>query len=209
MAFTILGAAHAMTRQEIPTDVASSQADFYGTGEKTAWSVVDKNVGDLAILPAEAVFHLRYGLKMNTFRDVSEPIYFRDFVTMRMAPANIELTGDHFKDFVTGLVSQKDGMHMARRRATVVFTAQWPYATTLVVRGRASRPTRLRVGRGGWLGRRAWGEVQLDEAMHDVKMTIPPGSFDSGIVDIVFERDSDEPDVTLANLHIDDETQYP
>jgi hypothetical protein len=208
LAFTTLGATHAVTVGRIPTDTGSSQANFYGTGEQVGWSLLDEYVGDVAVLPAELLFRVRYGLPCRAFRDATESIYFIDYVTLHVQPVEIDLTSGGSKDRVTGLEGRGDGMHMTGRRASVVFAAQWRNATTMVLRGRASRPTRLRVGRGGWFGTHPWGEVELDSDLRDVRLAIPPNGFDSGIVDIVFERGAGETDVTLTNVRIEDETKY-
>jgi hypothetical protein len=176
--FTIFGAVYAMGWGYIPTDVGSSQAGFYGEGEKEAWRLLDDGVGDLSILPAEWVFHMRYGVPMNAFRDASEDI----------KPGEISLLKGRHANLVTGVAPTADGMRLEGRRATIVFATQWPKATTAVLRGRAASPVRLRLGLGGSFSTKWWGEVTLDATGHDATLTIPPGAFDSGIVEVVLER---------------------
>jgi hypothetical protein len=191
MAFTILGAVQGFKMGRIGSDTGASQEGLYGEGEKAAWSFVDEQVGDLAILPAEIVFHLRYGLPMNAFREASTHLFTGD----------INLTA-HARS-VTGLESTPEGMRFSGRRATVVFATEWPHPTRFTVRGRAQEPTRLRVGYGSWIGTRWWGEVTLDRSGRDAAVAIPPGGSDSGIVEVVFERVEPGQPVLLTGLQID------
>jgi hypothetical protein len=210
LAFTISGAAFAMARGRIPTDVGSSQAGLYGQGDLTAWQILDEKFGDVAILPAEIAFSLRYGLPMNAFRDATEPLVDRNILTLDWNKHEVDLANGHHANLVTGFSSAPEGMHLLGRRGTVVFAAQWPFATELAVTARAAHSVRARVGRALALGRtEIWGETVVDPVAQTRIVPIPSGSFESGIVAVAIECDDPDADLVVSRIRVDDTTAYP
>lgn len=209
VAFTIAGAAYAMTHGHIPTDYGSSQAGLYGEGERAAWGVVDDKLGDVSILPAELLFKLRYGLAMNAFRDATEPLYQRDFQTLGWQRNEIDFAGGQHANLTTGFESAKDGLHLSGRRGTIVFAAQWPYATRATLAIRAEHPATVRVGSALAFGRTdRWGELTADPVEGRKSVDIPSGSFESGIVAIAIECDDPSVGVVVHRLRIEDTTDW-
>jgi hypothetical protein len=207
-AWVIVGAAGALTRGRISTDNPSSQSDLYGGGGAMFWLILDERVGDVAILPAELVFRLRYGLPMQAFRDATEPRYQRNYRTMDWEATQIDFKDGNNKILTRGFMSDEGGLHPRARRATVVFAAQWPFATTLIVHGRARTPTKVRIGRGTLFGTVWYDDLALGTEMQDASTSIPAGGFDSGILELVFECDLGA-EVVIESLKIDDTTHYP
>jgi hypothetical protein len=210
-AFTILGATYGLGRDRVPTEVGLSQADLYGTGDQVAWGFLDEHLGDVAVLPAEIVFHLRYGLAMNAFRDATEPrYYYRDYRTMVLGPNGLDLTRRQHAKLLAGFVARDDGEHIDGVRGSLVFAAFWPYATGIAVTSHASEGTRLKVGRGGPFGTRTWfGEIATGPRETTSVLPIPRGGFDSGLVEIVFERIGGPADVAISAVTFEDTTRYP
>jgi hypothetical protein len=205
VAFTTAGAARAPS---LGVDTSHyTQAEIYGSGARVAWGMVDR-FGDLAILPAEVLFHLRYGLPMRSFREATEPTYQRDYRTMAKPDMDMDLRHGKRAAQVTGFDSVDDGMKMTDKRATLVFAAEWPFATNLVVLAKSSAPTELRVGRGTATGTTWFGTREIGAGSIRVAWDVPPGGFDSGIMELVFERVGPGAEVTVASLRIEDSGQY-
>jgi hypothetical protein len=207
IAFANAGAARAPSLGVEMGDHGVTQAFQYGSGARVAWGAVD-HFGDLAILPAEIVFHLRYGLTMPSFREASEPLYMRKYRTMERPDTTIDLRHGHRIAEVTGFDSGDYGMRMTGKRATVVFAADWPFATDVILEAHSSNPAQLRVGLGTatgthWFGTRVVG-AGSDSTMWDV----PPGAFDSGIVELVFERPDTRAYIVFSSVRIEDAGQY-
>lgn len=208
VAFAIVGASYTLGR-DVSTEVGTSQAGLYGAGTRASWQALDDHIGDLSILPAELVFHLRYGLRMNAFRDATEPLYERNYRTMEWGGHEIDLTHDQHGNVTTGFTSEDDGRHMVGRRGTVVFAAQWPFATTILVKALATPPTHLLVGRGTPFGVRWYGDILVGATETTSSLAIPEGGFDSGLLELVFERADVAGDVSIRWVGFEDSTVYP
>jgi hypothetical protein len=210
LAFTLVGAAFALGRGRIPTDSGSSQAGLYGQGEQTAWQIVDEKLGDVSILPAELVFTLRYGLPMNAFRDATEPLVVRNFLTLGWERHEIDFANGQHANLVTGFTSIPEGIRLTARRGTIVFAAGWPYATELVVNARSTRPVHARVGRSLAFGRmETWGDFSAEPNLQTRTIQVPRGSYESGIVAIAIECDDPTADLVVSRIRIEDTTVYP
>jgi len=169
-----------------------SQEELYGLGPATVWKLLDRHVGDLAILPAEIVFKLRYGLPMNAFRDVCEPWFLRDYHSMAMR-SNVPPPADgRWTNHVTGLDQTPQGMHMTARRSTLVFAAQWPFANRLDVTLRSQTPVRVAIARGRVWGNVAYGVVEIPggDQPFATSLPIPEDGFDSGLMELVLASDA-------------------
>ncbi len=182
-----------------------SQEELYGGAGAVVWKWADR-LGDLAVLPAEVVFRLRYGLPMNAFRAASEPRYARNYRTMERPVAELELRAS--EDQLTGFTKVGDDMVMTGKRSTFVFTPEWPYATDLSVQASATPGTELRVGRRTWTGTVWYGSQTLASTVGAVKYSIPVGGFDSGLFELVFERADDGGKVVIRSIRIEDDAVY-
>jgi len=94
-------------------------------------------------------------------------------------------------------------------RATFVFAAQWPFATQILVNAMATPATHVRVGRGTPFGVVWYGDILAQPTEATAVRPIPAGGFDSGIVEIVFERADLAGDVRISRLTFEDSTVYP
>ncbi|MBK8996313.1 MAG: glycosyltransferase family 39 protein [Myxococcales bacterium] len=187
------------TRGTIPCCRGASQAVQYGESSKMLWAAVDSKIGDIAVYPAALAFAARYRVHPNRWRDATQSDWYtRDFRTLRFGAQGFAL-GD--KRLVTeGIESAGNGGRLTRRAARVLFTAEWPFATRMLVRGRADRPTRVRVGIGRPFGTTWLGEIELSAPGPALELAVPRGAFGSGILELRFET----PDVQGANVIVDD-----
>jgi Dolichyl-phosphate-mannose-protein mannosyltransferase len=193
VAFAILGSAVGNGVGKSTIEHPLTQEELYGMGTATTWFFLDRDVGDLAVLPAELAFSLRYGLPMNAFRDATRPWYSRDSRTMGFLSNLPSLHDPQFTKVQAGLAPGADGSRMVARRARIVFVAAWPFATGLTVDARSDTPVRVHVGSGRAFGRTVWyGDLDLPGGGTPTTTTvpIPPESFDSGLVELVFESDA-------------------
>ncbi len=205
-AFTVLGEAKGVGLGRVTTERGMTQGELYGVGAQIAWETMDEKVGDLAILPAEIVFAERYGVSRHTFRDATEPMYIRNHDTLAWAVTSIDLRAHMRKGLVTGVEQQDGGLRIVSHNASIVFAAQWPFATRFVLRAHSGVATRLRFGFGKLFGVRWFGDAALEGAQTAVD--IPPGEFDSGIVELVIDCQDLSANVMLESLKIDDTTVY-
>lgn len=213
VAITFLGASLGGGRDGIPTiERPVNQEELYGLGAAATWRAFDTELGDLAVLPAEFLFSLRYGLPMNAFRDATTPLFARDSRTFAVQNNLPALNAPTFVKVQRHFEPTALGSRMLEHRASIVFTASWPFATGLVVDAQSDRPTRLAVGTGRAFGRVIpFGEIDLPGGGQSVATTvpIPPGAYDSGLLELVFE--SDDPvgaGVVLRSLKLEDTGQY-
>jgi len=203
------GSAH----NAIVPDSGHSQADFYGAGSRWVWRLLDENVGDLAILPAEIAFSARYHLPCRSFRDATEP-----FAYVREQRGDLHFNAQQFPlgdprmmTISTGLSSVSDALRFNAPRARIVFAAEWPFATAYEVTIRDGRSARLRVGVGHAFGAVTWlvasPAAVIAQKSPTIRFSIPRGEFDSGINEIVLE--DDDPSLEITSFRILDEASYP
>lgn len=205
------GLVDASAHNSIVPDYGHAQADYYAAGDRRFWQLTDDHVGDLAILPAEWIFSMRYDLPASSFRDATEP-----FAYARMQRGDLHFTknqlplGDERLDRISrGLVRHDGAWRMEETRAHVVFAAEWPFATSFDLLIDAPEPTHLRVGLKHLLGIEWVGETNLERGVgQPFRVTLPPGAFDSGINEVVLERTSGAP-IEIRRFAIRDDTVYP
>lgn len=210
VAFTIGGAAYGLGQARVSTERGLSQSEIYGEGEKVGWDVVNDHVGDLAILPAELVYELRFGVPMNTFRDATEPFYERNYRTMAFSMTEIDLGDGRVRRTLRGLEGRKEGARMTGPRSSMLFSVQWPFATQLTIKAQAAHATRVRVGRGRLFGVTWYGDFPVSERQSSASVAIPAGGFDSGLLELVFQcADAPRAGVVLSSVKIEDQNPYP
>lgn len=189
------------------------QAEFYGAGSRWTWGLFDEHVGDLAILPAELAFSLRYGLPPMSFRDATEP-----FAYAREQRGEMRFTSDRFPladarmARISSGFSQVDGkLVLHQRRGRIVFAAEWPYANAYRITARSPNEVTVRIGSGHAFGRVHWfgdGETLAPNAGKTSTFAIPSGEFDSGINELVVEQSGDTP-LEISAIQIVDDVKRP
>jgi hypothetical protein len=199
------GTTSAVASGVVPGEAGASQADLYGGGARVVGGWVDR-FGDLAVLPAELMFHLRYGLPMNAFRAAAEPTYDRNYRTMDRPDKDLDLRA-HLAQ-LTGLEKRGDDLVMTGTRATFVFTATWPFATHVIVKARATPDNQLRVGRRMLTGTVWYGAASFGPDVQVEKYAVPASGFDSGLLELVFERAETGGTVAIQSIRIEDSAQY-
>jgi hypothetical protein len=207
VAFANLGATWALPRERVPIHDGASQAGLYGEGTRTAWSLVDERVGDLAVLPAAALFRLRYGLPMNAWRAATADRYYtRHYRSLAWSYRGLSLRDDVVRGLTRGVRPVDGGVLVVEPTARLVFSAGWPHATSVTVRARADRPVDLRLGVGSLTGV-AWGGRArvVPGELASYRLELPPGQWDSGLVELVLAVDDVGAGVVVDRLDPDDE----
>jgi len=189
------------------------QANFYGAGVRRVWDLLDRHVGDVFIYPAELAFYARYGLPPQSFRAATEPfVYTREFrADMNFRANGFPLDDARMKSITRGFEHPAGALRLAERRGRIVFAAEWPFATTYELTVHAAKPGVLRIGAGHAFGRVAWvGDASFTggDVTQKLRIAIPKDEFDSGLNEIVVEREGDAP-VDITSFRILDETKYP
>lgn len=173
-------------------DFYPSQEALYGDAMSASWREIDRRIGAIAILPAQAAFALRYGLPHQAYWVATDLYWFlRDPQTMRFRRSRLDLNDKNLRAATTGFERDDDGAKLREARGTIVFCAGWSYATDLVVVASAPQPAVVRVSSRSFLGvRTRYGSLSLDPTESTTKLSIPRRTFDSGVVELVFESDS-------------------
>lgn len=183
-----LGMLLGYSKGTIPCCHGSSQATLYGEGQRQLWGAVDRNLGDVAVLPFSLPFTWWYGIGVDKFRDATESKYYiRDGRTGRWVRDRVVMANKYV--VTTGFRRSSQYVTLTRKKGALVFAAEWPFATDVIINAASSAPVRLRVGRSGVFGVSPWGEVDLDGSgrFENHLIRIPAGDFDSGVNKVVFE----------------------
>jgi len=193
----------------------ASQEVIYGASNSTAWAFVDEQIGDLAVLPAEQLFSWRYGVPRQSFRRAtSNRVFEHDYKTLAIKNDVINLDRSDVKPLLAGFTVKTGGAAIPGRRASLVFTSHWPFATRVTVAATGPATQRLRVGLGRFWGTKWLGTIALDATVPQPwpALAIPRGGFDSGLNEFVFACDPapchDTVVVQAIRLH-DDNTYRP
>jgi hypothetical protein len=190
-----------------------TQEGIYGGGVAASWEGIDRVVGDLSLLPAELLFSWRYRLPPQSFRWAVYPrTFFRDYKTMQLSLNVLGLGDPNLAPVLRGFAQQaKVGAKLVGKRAAVVFTAHWPYATRLSLGAYAPHPVRVRVGLGRFYGTLWVGETRLLPATPTTwpSFTLPKGSFDSGLNEVEIECvEGPCAEAVVQAIRIDDDNTY-
>jgi hypothetical protein len=208
----VVGATLATKRGELPVERGSPQTVQYGNGVRAMWSVFDDRVGDVAILPAELVFSARFGLPMRSFRAATtDKFYRRSFHTLEWEPRTFEFTDETALHASTGLAPYANGVKLSSdaHEAKVVFAAGWPFATDAELTLDATERAEVSLAVGTFLRRCELGVRTTDAgAARTLRWSIPPGCFDSGLVELRV-RESAPGRAVLLRLALDDTHVYP
>lgn len=209
--FTLLvqGNMLGQTRGTIPCCRGASQAAQYGESAKMLWQTLDEKVGDVAVYPVAVIFAARYRVHPNRWRDATQSDWYsRDFRSLRFAAQGFAL-GD--KRLVTdGVEALGNAGRLGAPAARVIFAAEWPFASRLVLRGRAERPTRVKVGITRTFSTTWLGEIELAPgASAPRELRIPPGAFGSGILELRLDApEAPGAGVVIDDVRIEDDAKY-
>lgn len=209
----VIGSSLAVVDGKLPAEAGAPQSVQYGSGATALWHRADTHVGDLAILPVELVYALRFGLPMRTFRAATtDKFYRRSFHTLEWEPRTLPFSDPTALEASTGLVGAPEGAKLVATEAHVVFAAGWPFATDAELTLDADEGTNVGLDVGTFGRRCDLGTRAVDaDALHAFRTlhwAIPEGCFDSGLVELRVR--SDRPDRTLLRqLTFDDSHAYP
>ncbi len=207
-AFGNIGAVWGLSRSQMPLSLGLTQSRLYGTGTALAWSLVDDRLGTLASLPAALVFCLRYGLPLSAFVEATDPSWYnRNYRTLLLSRNDLPLSTASLQHSARGMYAVPSGLVLGSPHASLVFSTIWPHATRLQLQASAARCTRVRVGRRSFWGVTTWyGETPIHCSDPPADLAIPPGTFDSGLTELLFE--TDDPGATLHKLILLDDASY-
>jgi hypothetical protein len=193
-------------------DKELSQAELYGAWSplRPLWSALDGIGVDVALVPAEVTFAIRYGLPTRSYREVLKPRYHRGYRDLVFSDTEIDLREPRAAQTMSSGRWSDRGMEVTDRESHLVFASEWPFAThvRLLVSGDRG-PHRLSVALGhGLAGRTDAGTVALalteGEPPTWVELALPPDAFDSGIDDWTFRTDGGR--LIVSVLALDDRT---
>lgn len=207
-AFLTQGNMLGQTRATIPCCRGASQAGQYGESAKAVWGEIDAKLGDVAVYPAALAFAARYRVHPNRWRDATQSDwYMRDFRSLVFSAQGFQL-GD--KRLVTdGIEPVGSAGRLARPVARVIFAAEWPFASRIIVRGRADRPVRVGVVLARPFGSSAVGELELGPTASAAELRIPSGAFASGILELRFESaEAPGANALIEQVRFEDDAKY-
>ncbi|MFO0571082.1 MAG: hypothetical protein U0263_35945 [Polyangiaceae bacterium] len=205
----VIGGLFAVERGELAIDRGSPQAIQYGNGVRALFALLDDRVGDVAILPAEWVFSLRYGLPPRSFRAATTDRYYRrSYHTLEWEPRMLDFRDANLRTASRGFAASERGMRLSQSTGGLVFAAGWPYATDLVLVAQAMASTRLSLALGTFTRRCALGTRELSSGENQLEFRIPEGCFDSGLMEVTFG--SEVPGaVEIVRLELEDASPHP
>jgi hypothetical protein len=189
-------------------DFYPSQASTYGGAVSASLGAIDRVLGGVAMLPGQIVFSLRYRAPHSTYWDAAYTNFLlRNPLTMTLRNTVLDLGDPH-------LHAAMPGFHRVRKaarvhgRATLVFCAEWSRATDIAITASAAIPTTVRVSRRSFFGATTpYGSVALTPEEDTFTLGIPPGGFDSGIEELVFETTGGTAEI--RKVEVLDQTVYP
>jgi hypothetical protein len=121
-----------------------NQGVLYGGGVAAFWTMLDRSVGTLPVLPAEVWYSATRHMPRQTFGDaVSGRFYLRDFRTLAWIERRVDLGKLYAEGLTEGLQPSAvpGGMRVVSSRARATFATQWPHVTEIVLGVRSSAPT--------------------------------------------------------------------
>jgi hypothetical protein len=190
-------------------DVPLTQTELYGAWSplRPFWRLVDHLGIDLALAPAQAVFVARYGLSPKAYREALTPRYVRDWRSLTFAARDLDLTQPWAAACSTRATPSARGLWVGgptHAGATLVFTAEWPFATHARFRIHAPSAGTLAVRANTfWGASSAFEEVRYPQGDSDVEVEIPAGAFDSGLCAWVLDASSE---LAVERIVIEDRT---
>jgi len=96
-----------------------------------------------------------------------------------------------------------------RARGTLVFCAEWFHATHLLVSARSTTPVTVHVSRRSFFGKTtSYGSMAVTPEETAFKLEIPPGGFDSGIEELIFETEPRGLSARIRWVELVDEAEF-
>jgi hypothetical protein len=188
-----------------------SETVMYGGGVTATFEAIERVAGAAAILPAQLVYKLRYAAPLSSYWAATQREAFsRSPFTLELSHASLDLEDPQVHAATPGFSGPNGKKSHLQGQGRVIFVAEWPYATGLAVTAlSAEAPTDLRVtGRTFFGTSTVYGTVSLTSEEKTFKLTIPPGGYDSGVEELVFET-VDGANAEIRKIELVDDTVYP
>jgi hypothetical protein len=186
-----------------------AQGDFFAASSRTFWELIDDSMGAVQVLPGSLYTWVRYGVPLYSYRRLTEGSWYaRNMPTLEWYSRTLPVAT--MAKLGRELEPDPQGVKLGGKRSTLVFSAVWPHATHLVIRMRAARPAKVRLGRGRVLWTRWYGEVPLALKAGDnrFELEVPKGGFARGINELVFDVDDPAAAVVVIEVSYDDRAKY-
>jgi hypothetical protein len=198
---------------KLPWDTPLTHGQRFGEGEAQSTTATESTLGALPVLPAAWLFALRYWRPPVAFGWAIHPVWYeRDHHSLDYYRADFPFTAPEAKLLLRGFHIEEDKPPCVQGgSASVVFAAQWPFATRARFSYDASQPLDLSVGSRSILGfRTPWGRVALRPGKkRRALVSIPRGGFDSGINEVELGVSGPPEALCIRTLELVDDTRYP
>jgi hypothetical protein len=169
-------------------------------------------VGPVAVLPAAFAFSVRYGLPMSAFGAATEPNIWYSRLTraasMGLKAHELPFTNKRLDETTVGGRRTKRGrVAEPGKTVRVVFTAEWPVLTHVLVEGEPAGACRAHVAQGGFFRDVSYGEAPFVKGTATLK--VPPGAFGNGINEFKIRVLGDNcKGALLRRIVLDDRNDY-
>lgn len=191
-------------------DKELGQRELYGALSplRPMWSALDALGVDLALLPAEAFFSLRYGLPPSSYREVIRPRYRRNYRDLTFAETELDLRLPASARIATGASWSDRGLTFGADEGRVVFTTEWPFATHVRLRIEGPPGSTLQVEAATGVGKRTpiGAVVVLEHEPSWVELPLGPATFRSGINEFALRTDEPGRQVVVSTIALEDRT---
>ena len=200
----VLFAVAGTTQGKTPLDAAPLRVATAGAAYRAVAAI-----GDVAVLPAKVVYATRFGMPMASFGLATTDLHYRrSYRDLTWEPNTLSFTHPSLVAASRGTAARSDGLLLVAPEAAVVWTAGWPFADRATLALRADGEGSLRVSLGSFFGRCDLGERPFAVGKSVVAFALPPGCFDSGLVELGFRADP-RAAVTLERMTLDDSRALP
>lgn len=200
------GASNGNLDGRIPFDRGVPLAELYGGGARLGLDDIYDSLGNPAVLPASAIFKLRYGGRLRDFDVVAGGgTFVHSYRPIALqGPDTIELANPGIDPLLReGMTRVADGVALrAGAQGRMLVELSWPHVTHLAISARG--PARLTLATGSFFRRRLVGTLEL-RGDAPVEIALPPGALDSGINELVVHADRS---VTLASIRFIDRAKH-
>jgi hypothetical protein len=210
LALVTAGTGLVVTEGGINYEFYPSQAATYGGAITATLGAIDRVLGGVAMLPGQIVFCLRYGAPHATYWNaVAMSFFVRDQWSLRIASPRLNLADPNLHAAMPGFLRIGDEGARVRARGTLVFCAEWFHATHLLVSARSTSPVTVHVSRRSFFGKTtSYGSMAVTPEETAFKLEIPPGGFDSGIEELIFETEPRGLSARIRWVELVDEAEY-
>ena len=185
---------------------ALTQADLYGAWSpfRPLWAFADRQIGDVALLPAEWYARYRYGLSPSGYREAIVSRFTLGLRNLEIESDPIRFGDPWVRDTSSGFAFGEQGARLPSGEARMVFAVEWPSVSHVAILAKTDKPVELRISRGR-AGEAPFVKMNFSPTNEPVwielDVTRPPVA--SGINEWTFQT-SEPSNLTLLEMKLDD-----